>query len=519
MRDSKTHPLRLDGLTLGAGRLSLTFCPGKHQRATRPDGWIRDLDLDLDAIRAAGADLVVSLVTEGEMRDLKVEALGAGLRRRGVEWLHLPFPDQTAPDAAWLARWDREAAPKLHRALDAGRHVLIHCKGGLERAPTVAALLLIERGDGVGEALARLKRVRPEADPLPAQRAVLTRRAGGKTREAALIRASLMGGAIGDALGAEIEFWPLEKILRRFPKGVDEILPHQGRRGAITDDTQMTLFTAEGLIRAQARGILRGICAPAGVVHHAYLRWLKTQGERPRAPDLCEVGLVAEPRLQARRAPGTTCLSALRPARSFGDAAQNDSKGCGTIMRVAPLGLFGPDGLRDLAREISALTHGHETAQEAAAVFAELLHRLSRGGERLESALCALLETTSGEAKAAMEAALSAPRDGRPETVEALGGGWVAEEALAIALYAGLCAQNFEEGLRIAVTHSGDSDSTGAVAGNLLGLLFPEQVMAHRWRREIECADLILRLADDLAEASAGETAWAQALWERYPGW
>ncbi len=518
MRTSKSHPLRLDGLPLGAGRLSLTFCPGKRQPDSLSGGWSRDLDADLDALRAAGVDLVVSLVTDAEMAALGTAGLGEGVRRRGMAWLHLPFPDGTAPDAAWLARWDREASPRLHQALDAGRHVLIHCKGGIERAPTVAALLLLERGDGLAEALTLLRSARPGAQPLAAQRALLAGRAAPPTREAALIRASLTGGAIGDALGAEIEFWPLEKILRRFPRGVDEILPHQGRRGAITDDTQMTLFTAEGLIRAQVRGLDRGLCDPPGVVHHAYLRWLATQGESPRRMELCAEGLVADPRLRARRAPGLTCLGALRAAQSFGEKARNDSKGCGTIMRVAPAGLLGRWNPRRLGREISALTHGHEAGQEAAAVFAELLHRLMRG-EALEPALRALLETTSGETKAAMAAALAAPRDGSPESVEALGGGWVAEEALAVALYAGLCARGFEEGLRIAVTHSGDSDSTGAVAGNLLGLLFPEEVMAHRWRREIECMDLILRLADDLAGAREGDEDWALALRSRYPGW
>lgn len=103
------------------------------------------------------------------------------------------------------------------------------------------------------------------------------------------------------------------------------------------------------------------------------------------------------------------------------------------------------------------------------------------------------------ETAKAIQAVLAAPRDGSPETAESLGGGWVAEEALAIALYAASAAADFEEGLRIAVTHGGDSDSTGAVVGNLLGLIYPDQVLSHRWAWQIECADLISRLARDLA--------------------
>lgn len=119
-----------------------------------------------------------------------------------------------------------------------------------------------------------------------------------------------------------------------------------------------------------------------------------------------------------------------------------------------------------------------------------------------------------------MERAWTTAPDGRPETVETLGQGWVAEEALSIALYAARVATGFEEGLRIAVTHSGDSDSTAAIAGNLLGLMFPDEVLAHPWRTQIECADLINRLAGDLCDTRHHNTGerFALAMWEFYPG-
>lgn len=104
------------------------------------------------------------------------------------------------------------------------------------------------------------------------------------------------------------------------------------------------------------------------------------------------------------------------------------------------------------------------------------------------------------------------------ETVEKLGGGRAAEEALAIALYAARVARSFDEGLRIAVAHSGDSDSTGAIARNLPGLLFPDEVLAHRWRAGVECADLIERLATDLARTRSGQDL-PDSFADRYPGW
>src|SRR5690606_6684979 len=172
-----------------------------------------------------------------------------------------------------------------------------------------------------------------------------------------------------------------------------------------------------------------------------------------------------------------------------------------------------------LADECSHLTHAHQTGRDSARAFATIL-RLIIQDWSLDNLLrnAAALKLDAPTLRA-INAALEAPADGRPETVESLGGGWVAEEALSIALYAARVAESFEHGLRIAVTHSGDSDSTGAIAGNLLGLIFPDQVMAHRWRRQVECADLIDRIARDLHAAGKAGPDFAETMWEFYPGW
>ena len=327
------------------------------------------------------------------------------------------------------------------------------------------------------------------------------------------VHACLLGGAIGDALGAEIEFWHLSRIRDRFPKGLQDLPPHAGRVGAITDDTQMTLFTAEGLIRAAVRQDERGICHPPSVIHHALLRWLATQGVQP-GMDIDSTGLIRDQRLHAQRAPGNTCLSALRATRQFGAAARNESKGCGTIMRVAPVAFVAQERIRELALETSALTHGHRTGQEAAAAWALILAELARDVDP-EDAAIRVVDSFGAETANSIRAALTAPRDAKPETVESLGGGWVAEEALAIALYACLCARDFQHGLQIAVTHGGDSDSTGAIAGNALGLLFPDQVQSHRWSAQVECGDLIRDISHDLALAMSGQVSGFR---REYPG-
>lgn len=191
-------------------------------------------------------------------------------------------------------------------------------------------------------------------------------------------------------------------------------------------------------------------------------------------------------------------------------------------MRVAPVALMVPrERVRSIAIETSALTHGHPTAQLAAAAWAEMLADVAIGSQLEETATAkaARYERLEGgqETARAIRKALEAPRDGSPETVESLGGGWIAEEALSIALYACLAGKTFDESLQIAVLHGGDSDSTGAVAGNMLGLIDPAAVLHHRWAAIIEGADIIARLVRDylLFQDEAGA---ADQLADDYPG-
>jgi len=329
------------------------------------------------------------------------------------------------------------------------------------------------------------------------------------------LRACLLGGALGDALGADIEFLSLHEICRRRPHGFMEQLVHGDLRAAITDDTQMTLFTLEGVIRALVRSASKGICHGPSVIHHALLRWLVTQGGRPLDHMDTTTGLVSDRRLHVRRSPGLTCLGALQAARHFGATARNNSKGCGALMRVAPLAFCDFNDIRTLAIDCSALTHGHPTGQDAAAAWALILADLVRG-DTIEEAARRQINAFGDETRDALQRALAACRDGAPETIESLGAGWVAEEALAIALYACLCARDLMHGLTIAVTHSGDSDSTGAIAGNALGLMFREETLTHPWVDQLECTDLIARLSDDFVQAVQGDPC---DLWLQYPGW
>ena len=519
-RDSTSHPLRIDSLPVGNGHLGLTLCPGKKGDSVFGAEWDRDLDVDLDVIKAWGAQAVVTLIEDSEFDLLSVKGLGDESRARGMDWHHFPTPDLGVPTPKAMERW-RELSPRLHRILENGGRVLVHCRGGLGRAGTIAALLLVERGRPAGEAMTLVRAARPGSIETGKQERLVTDYARHEGLPLIRLHASLLGGAIGDSLGADIEFLSLAEIHRRFPDGISELPPHMGLHGAITDDTQMTLFTVEGIIRARVRGVLKGICHPPSLIHHALLRWYRTQGSNPKV-ETDNVGLINDPRLRVCRAPGNTCLSSLAASAHFGDLARNNSKGCGTIMRVAPVGLMFPrDQVRAMAIETSALTHGHLTGQLAAAAWAEMLADVAAGAD-LEESATQTAETyarlTGGEETArAIQAALSAPRNRTGETVETLGGGWTAEEAMSIALYACLAGGSFEAALLIAATHGGDSDSTAAIAGNMLGLLDPAAVLRHRWAEIVEGADIISQLVRDYRELSSDIDA-AEELFEVYPG-
>lgn len=277
VRTSITHPLRIDDLPLGNGRLGITFCPGKKGESVFGAAWDRDLDLDLDAVKGWGAEAVLSLIEGHEFKMLRVPELGEAVKARGIEWLHFPIRDLGIPTDDAMARWVA-ISTQLHATLERGGRVLVHCRGGLGRAGTIAALLLVERGGSAPQAISVVRAMRPGAIETEEQERWVIHRARHYGLPGIRLHASLLGGAYGDSLGAEIEFLSLDAIRRKYPSGMVDLPPHQGLRGAITDDTQMTLFTTEGIIRAHIRGTLKGICHPPSVIHHALLRWYRTQG-------------------------------------------------------------------------------------------------------------------------------------------------------------------------------------------------------------------------------------------------
>ena len=546
VKNSRNSPLQIAEVILGAGegRLGLTLCPGKKD-ASR--SWDRDLKEDMRAIRAWGASIVVTLIEDHEFQLLAIENLEHEVRAHGMEWRHLPIRDVDVPDLRFEAAWVL-IGPELHDRLAAGDRILIHCRGGLGRTGLVAGRILVERGCDAGTAVRRVRAVRPGAIETAAQERYVLNAKARAPKEAAnpaldmrsRIRGCLLGGAVGDALGAPVEFMRLTEIKARFgPQGIAEYDQAYGRSGAITDDTQMTLFTAEGLLRAYVHGNLKGICSVPSVICHAYLRWLLTQGVTPAAKEM-QIGkdgwLWKEKTLHSRRAPGNTCISSLKGMTRFTDErAKNNSKGAGAIMRVAPVACFVRSGdqaaaedVFHLGKEISWITHGHPSGYLSAAAFAVILHALlwehsmKIGIQRARTLLSR--EDDSDETLAAIEVALACvEKRVEPEpAIQKIGEAWVGEEALGVAIYCALMADDLASGVRMSVNHDGDSDTTGLLVGQVLGAINGEAAIPAHWLRDLEAQEIIRQVSDDLCDYSEWnleDPAQAGSVRERYPGW
>jgi ADP-ribosylglycohydrolase len=196
-------------------------------------------------------------------------------------------------------------------------------------------------------------------------------------------------------------------------------------------------------------------------------------------------------------------------------------------MRIAPVGLIArDDNAFGLGADIAALTHGHPTGYVTAGFLALTVRRLL-AGDTLDSALDAASDEVRAhaghaETLAAVSAARELARSGPPsaELVGRLGEGWVAEEALAIAVHAVLATTSFRDAVELAVNHGGDSDSTGAIAGNLAGVLYGERAIPAQWLSALELRDEIGELANDLHRCATGGDTWdPEREWARYPGW
>ena len=308
-------------------------------------------------------------------------------------------------------------------------------------------------------------------------------------------RKCLLTGACGDALGGPVEFLCEAEVRARFgPGGIRDYAPAYGHPGgAITDDTQMTLFTLDGLLRDD--------------LPVAYDDWYATQEGAGLSEGVHPA--LRDPRLRSRRAPGMTCLGALG-ALKRGRTVENDSKGCGGVMRAAPVGLAyrDPEKAFSVGCESARITHLHRDGWLPAGALAMAVCFLVYRDATMSDALTLVRRRLEGEWPEAgttvlLRRAIDAAEGGSTALPSELGEGWVGDEAFAIAAYAALATPNLEEAIVLAVNHSGDSDSTGAIAGNLVGADRTSERIPDWWLATLELREEIETLADALERRAA----------------
>lgn len=260
----------------------------------------------------------------------------------------------------------------------------------------------------------------------------------------------------------------------------------------------MTLFTAEGLLLADNSSDY------INYIREAYKCWYRMQTETYPLPDKPDSTLLKTPELFSRRAPGMTCLSAIEyGAKGTLDNHINNSKGCGGVMRVAPIGLFFADTDISyeesdmLAAEAAALTYGHDLGFIPATALAHIVRAVTENDVPLKIAVNDAIKAMKkifpfadhiSDFTAIMQKAvqLAETETDSLSAIHQLGEGWVAEETLAIAVYCALKYENdFDMALRVAVNHNGDSDSTGAVCGNIIGVYIGYNAIPQKYKESL----------------------------------
>ena len=487
VKTSETHPIRVDPVRLkdGFGRIGVTLCPGKKYPWGIAGNWDRDLNPDLDRISGWGATAVISLITEEEIRDLQVQDLSGAVADRHMEWWHLPIPDGQPPGPEFEKAWVHAGAAIRDR-LRFGFDVLVHCKGGLGRAGTVAARLLVEFGEGPDEAIRRVRAARsPNALETRDQERhvhqcvtaapVLPSTTAESIRDRAV--GAFLGLAVGDAVGTTLEFKARDKQER-----VKDMVgggPFGLKPGEWTDDTTMALALAESLADCGALD-----CRD---LMDRFVRWWK-DGEYSCTGSCFDIG-------------NTTRAALARYERS-GDplAGSTDphSAGNGSLMRLSPVALRYWDDRATLdaaATEQSRTTHAAETTVDACRGFAELLADAIAGKSRAE---------------------VLAPRpfDGSPEIKRILAGSWRGKRREEIsssgyvastkeaAIWSVARTSDFRGAVLLAANLADDADTVAAVTGQLAGALYGLGGIPDEWLGRVAWKDRLMDVADRLTRSA-----------------
>lgn len=474
-RTSASDPIQIPTLSAGAGRIGISFCPGKQGPALAGAEWKRDLAVDLDAVRGWGAAAVISLIEDHEIEFLGISNLGTEVAARGMEWLHLPIVDVTAPGDEFEQRW-RSAGPRVRGMLAEGRSVFIHCRGGLGRAGTVAARLLIELGEAdAASAIARVREVRPGA--------IETRTQENHLHELWRVydRACgcLIGLAVGDALGTTLEFKPRDSydhitdMVGGGPFGLDA--------GTWTDDTSMALALGDALLASAAKG---SIFEPQEA-QRRFVEWWKNGAYSPTG-HCFDIGI--------------TTRQALSRFEQSGDPISGSddpySAGNGSLMRLAPVAVWGigadPAVMTRVARRQSMTTHAADACLEACEAYSLMLRAAILGAD-FDSAL----ENARGSYGPVIGPIVAG--SWRAKTRDQISSSGFVAHSLEAAIWCVANTDNFDDAVLLAANLGDDADTTAAIAGQLAGAIYGALSIRQSWQERLAWRDEIEALARKLA--------------------
>ncbi|WP_301859920.1 ADP-ribosylglycohydrolase family protein [uncultured Megasphaera sp.] len=331
----------------------------------------------------------------------------------------------------------------------------------------------------------------------------------------------MLGGAAGDALGYLLAPLSLYRIRKKYgPYGLRTVLKLEsnGKQGVIADNTQMTLFTADGLLWADHDGL-----TPQEGLYRSYMRWYYTQTERIIQPfqtawmhrqaheEQYDYDMMAAAYLFFRRGPGKACLVSLAAGHPFTAVWQANRCRSSSVLRTAPAGLRyqgDPEKAFAVGEEAAVLTHGSPNAAMAAGALSAMTALLVQG-QAMETALnevVSLLRRHDGGEKLAdslLQTAGDAVSGGDPvQAMKRIGLGWDAVEALLLSVYCVMHGQTLKDAVILACNQDGNSDACGAVTGNLAGALYGEQAVPRSWLSGLDGAAMARHLSQCLYERS-----------------
>ncbi len=487
---SQHNPLRIAAVTPGDGhgRIGITLCPGKTDPNGMSGAWARDLDTDLDAIQRWGATAVVTLITDEEIDYLKIPDLQEAVRDRHMEWLHLPIQDGKSPPAQGFEDKWAVAGEALRDRLRLGFDVLVHCRGGLGRAGTVAARLLVELGACPDEAMRRVRAVRPGAIETEEQEDHVRQceqRATSvplRTADAMGDRAlgAFLGLAVGDAVGTALEFCPRDSQPRL--EDMEGGGPFELPPGYWTDDTAMALALADSLAASEA--------LDARDLMDRFVRWWQ-DGDYSCRGHCFDIGNTTRAALERYQRTGDPLAGSADPG----------SAGNGSLMRLAPVALrFRQDRprLAATAAEQSRTTHGAEEAVDACRAFAELLADVIAGSPRAK-----VLAPRRFEGAEAITRVLAGSWRGRPRN-KIRSSGYVVH-TLEAALWSVARTGDFRNAVLLAANLADDADTVAAVTGQLAGALYGLRGIPETWLSRLAWRDRLLEAGRRLLPASLAD--------------